>query len=55
MTKKLNEIWHGEDINKVRELHVSDNLEKVPVNIWKQFIFITFFSGFIRFSYMRSN
>ena len=31
ITKKLNEIWHGEDINKVRELHVSDNLEKVAI------------------------
>ena len=31
ITKKLNEIWYGEDINKVRELHVSNNLEKVTI------------------------
>ena len=31
ITKKLNEIWYGEDINKVREHHVSNNLEKVAI------------------------
>jgi len=31
ISKKLNEIWFGDDINKVRELHVNNNLEKVSI------------------------
>ena len=31
ISKKLNEIWFGEDINKVRKLHVNNNLEKISI------------------------
>ena len=31
ITKKLSEIWYGEDISKVREFHVSNKLEEVAI------------------------